>query len=126
VVIQLLALQVATTLVVAAGAWLLGGDRAAAAAASAALGGFACVVPNALFAARLAMAARRARRDSDPNVGAGRQLAAFFVGEFVKIGATIGLLGLIMWSVPNLVWLALIIAVIAVLKSPLLLALLAR
>ncbi len=120
---QVLALQAATTLLVAALAWLIGGYHAAA---SAALGGFACVLPNAWFAARLALAARRASLDADPNVGASRQVAAFFAGEFLKVGATIGLLALVMWLVPDLVWLALIVAVIAVLKSPLLLAFLAR
>ena len=107
------------TLLVAAGAWLLGGGRAAL---SALLGGAACVIPNALFAMRLAAAARRAREDADPRIGANRQVIAFLAGEMLKVGSTIGLLALIGWLVPDLVWLALIIAVIAALKSPLLFA----
>jgi ATP synthase protein I len=119
VVPRVLILQSAATLVVAAAAWMMAGERAAG---SALLGGAACVLPNALFAARLAVAARRARSDADPQVGASRQVAAFLVGEVVKVGSTIGLLVLIAWLVPGLVWLALIIAFIAALKSPLLLA----
>jgi len=120
VVPRVLLLQAAATLLVAVGAWILAGSHAAL---SAVLGGAACVIPNALFAARLAAATRRARDDADPQVGAGRQVTAFLVGEVVKVGSTIGLLALIAWLVPNLVWLSLIIAVIAALKSPLLLAL---
>jgi ATP synthase protein I len=82
---------------------------------SAALGGLACVVPNALFALRLTAVARHATAVGDAS--GGRHVAAFFVGEFVKVGLTIGLLVLIAVAYKDLVWLALIIAVVAVLKS---------
>jgi ATP synthase protein I len=41
----------------------------------------------------------------------------FFVGEFIKIGSTIALLALIAWLWKDVVWLALIVSVIAALKS---------
>ena len=41
----------------------------------------------------------------------------FFVGEFIKIGSTIAFLALIAWAWKDVVWLALIVAVIAALKS---------
>lgn len=102
---RIVGLQILATLIVALAAWSIGG---AAAAVSALLGGTACVVPNALFALRLTMAARRPQ---------GTDMGVFFVGEFVKIGSTIALLALVAWAWKDVVWLALIIAVIAALKS---------
>jgi ATP synthase protein I len=102
---RIVGLQIVATLAVAILAWLMGGSLAAL---SALLGGAACVVPNALFALRLTMSARRAQ-------GAG--VAEFFVGEFIKIGSTVALLALIAWLWKDVVWLALIVAVIAALKG---------
>ncbi len=102
---RIVGLQILATLIVALVAWPLGGAKAAV---SALLGGAACVVPNALFALRLAIAARRPQ---------GTDMAVFFVGEFVKIGSTIALLALIAWAWKDVVWLAMIVAVIAALKS---------
>ncbi|HEU0204798.1 MAG TPA: ATP synthase subunit I [Burkholderiaceae bacterium] len=102
---RIVGLQVLATLVVALIAWPVAGK---AAAISALLGGAACFVPNGLFALRLALAARRPQ---------GASIATFFVGEFVKLGTTIGALVLIVWAYPDLVWPALIIAVIVALKS---------
>jgi ATP synthase protein I len=102
---RIVGLQILATLIVALLAWPLGGAKAAV---SALLGGAACVVPNALFALRLALAARRPQ---------GTDMAVFFVGEFVKIGSTAALLALVAWAWKDVVWLALIVAVIAALKS---------
>lgn len=88
---------------VIAGLW-----AGAAAAWSALLGGAACVVPNGLFALRLAAAARRPQ---------GPSVATFFVGEFLKVALTVALLALIVWAYRDLVWLAMIAAVIVTLKS---------
>ena len=98
-------LQVLVTCVVAVLAAIWGGLDAAL---SAALGGMACVVPNALFAARLQIAARRP---------GGATAQGFFVGEFVKVATTVALLVLIAHSYRGLNWLALIIGVIVALKS---------
>jgi ATP synthase protein I len=103
--LRVIGLQVLATAVVSLLAWPLAGP---AAAISALLGGGACVLPNALFALRLTLAAKRAG-------GAGA--ATFFVGEFFKIGSTVALLALIAWAYEDLVWLALIVAIIAALKS---------
>jgi ATP synthase protein I len=109
---RLIALQALVTGGVALGAWVLAGP---AAGISAALGGAACVLPNALFAMRLVVVARRSIAAGDAN-GA-RHVVAFFLGEFVKLASTIGLLVLVAVSYKDLVWVALIIAVIATLKS---------
>lgn len=102
---RVIGLQVLVTVVVALLAGWIGG---AAAAVSALLGGAACFVPNGLFAWRLYVAGRSPR---------GGGAAVFFVGEFVKVGSTIGLLALIAWAYRDVVWLALIVALIAALKS---------
>lgn len=102
---RLVLLQCIATVLVALVAALLGG---AAAAWSALLGGAACTLPNGLFALRLAAAAQRPQ-------GAG--VATFFVGEFLKVASTVALLLLIVWAYRDLVWLAMIAAVIVTLKS---------
>lgn len=102
---RIVGLQILATAIVALAAWPLGGS---AAAISASLGGAACFVPNGMFALRLALANRRPQ---------GASAATFFVGEFVKVGSTVGLLALIAWVYKDVVWLALIVAVIAALKS---------
>jgi ATP synthase protein I len=98
-------LQGIAALLVALVAGVIGG---AAAAWSALAGGAACVVPNGLFALRLAAAARRPQ-------GAG--VATFFVGEFLKVASTVALLLFVIWAYRDLVWLAMIAAVIVTLKS---------
>jgi len=75
------------------------------------LGGLAATLPNALFALRLAL--HRGRRpESYPTV--------FFLGEFAKIGLTVGLLALTIRYEPDLRWLPMLIGLIAALKAPLL------
>jgi ATP synthase protein I len=105
IVFRVVGLQVIATAVVALLAWLVAG---AAAAVSALLGGAACFVPNGLFALRLAVSARRP---------GGTDVATFFIGEFLKIGSTIAAIVLIAWVWQDVVWLALIVAIIAALKS---------
>lgn len=102
---RIVLLQILMTAVVALASGLIGGPHAAL---SAALGGAACFIPNGLFALKLAAAARRPQ---------GTDAAVFLAGEFVKVVATIALLALIVASYRNLVWLALLVSIIAVLKS---------
>ena len=102
---RIVILQILATLIVASAAGLIGG---ADAAISALLGGAACFVPNGLFALRLAVSASRPQ---------GASAATFFVGEFVKLGSTIALLALIAWAYRDVVWLAVVVAIIAALKS---------
>lgn len=75
-----------------------------------ALGGFTAIVPNGLFALRLVMHRNRAP-ESYPVV--------FFLGEFMKIGLTAGLLALVVRNVADLQWLALLVGLIVALKAPL-------
>jgi ATP synthase protein I len=74
------------------------------------LGGMAAVVPNALFALRLAMQRGRSP-ESYP--------AVFFLGEFAKIGLTVGLVAWIVHAMPDVNWLALVLGLIVALKAPL-------
>lgn len=81
------------------------------------LGGAAAVVPNALFALRLAVHRGRSP-ESYPVV--------FFLGEFVKIGLTLGLLAWIVHWQRDVSWLPLVLGLIVALKAPLFALLIAR
>lgn len=74
------------------------------------LGGAVAIVPNALFALRLSLHRKRPP-ESYPVV--------FFLGEFAKLGLTVGLLAWIVKSVPDIRWLPLLIGLIVALKAPL-------
>ncbi len=74
------------------------------------LGGAVAIVPNALFALRLALHRKRTP-ESYPVV--------FFLGEFAKIGLTVGLLAWVVKSVPDIRWLPLLVGLIVALKAPL-------
>jgi len=97
--------QLVATGVVAAVAAAIGGFHAAV---SAILGGLSCVVPNALFAWRLKIETRRP---------GGATVHGFFIGEFVKLAATVLLLFVVASTYRDLQWLALIAGFIAALKS---------
>lgn len=81
------------------------------------LGGAAAMVPNALFALRLAMHRGRSP-ESYPVI--------FFLGEFAKIGLTLGLLAWIVHWQPETRWLPMILGLIVSLKAPLFALLIAR
>ena len=102
---QIVLMQLAVTILVTLIAALIGGVSAAI---SALFGGLCCAVPNAFFAVRLYMAARRPG-GTDP--------MAFFIGEFVKIASTIALIGAVVWMYRDVNWLAFIVSFIVVLKS---------
>ncbi|HEX4597019.1 MAG TPA: ATP synthase subunit I [Burkholderiaceae bacterium] len=114
VVFRVVAAQFLTSMVVSAGAWIIGGHRAAV---SSLLGGLACTLPNGLFALHLAWLGR-VPRSRAVDGGSGRATAyllALLAGEFLKVVLTIGLLVLIARTVRDVVWLALIVGVSAVL-----------
>lgn len=101
-------LQGVVVLGLAAGALVVSGSLAAW---HLLLGGLSALLPNALFALRLAL--HRGRRpESYPTV--------FFLWEFAKIGLTVGLLALLVRYEPDLQWLPVLIGLIAALKAPLL------
>ncbi len=81
------------------------------------LGGAAAVIPNALFALRLAVHRGRSP-ESYPVV--------FFLGEFAKIGLTLGLLAWIVHWQTDVRWLPLILGLVVALKAPLFALLIAR
>ena len=74
------------------------------------LGGVAAIIPNGLFALRLA-SHRGKPAESYP--------AVFFLGEFGKIGLTAALLALIAQSIESISWLPLLIGLIVALQAPL-------
>lgn len=75
---------------------------------SALAGGLAVALPNAFFAFRLA-----AQRSRDPAA----YPAAFFVGEFIKVAATVGLMALAAATIDGLHWGALILGMVLALKA---------
>ena len=101
-------LQIVSVTVLALGAALVAGW---ASAASVVLGGGAAIVPNSLFAMRLALQRGRSA-ESYPVV--------FFLGQFAKIGLTVGLLAAIVkWLGSEVQWLPLLLGLIVALKAPL-------
>jgi ATP synthase protein I len=72
------------------------------------LAAIACILPNLLFALRLAMVNHR---------GGASYAVNFFVGEFLKIGATIGLLAIAVKGYPEMHWPSLLIGFAIVLHA---------
>jgi ATP synthase protein I len=103
--------------VVAVLALFAGGVWGMQVALSLVFGGAAAIVPNALFALRLATNRGRSS-ESYPVV--------FFLGEIVKIGLTVALLVWAATSLPQLQWPPLLAGLIAALKAPFLLPLVVR
>lgn len=75
-----------------------------------ALGGAVAIIPNSLFAMRLALHRGRSA-ESYPVI--------FFLGEFAKIGLTVGLLAAVIKWQPGIDWLALMLGLIVALQAPL-------
>ena len=98
-------LQVAATIITALIAGLLAGTRGAV---SAILGGAVCVLPNFLFALRLKLVANRPGASYPAN---------FFLGEFVKIAATIALLVLVVKEYADLQWPSLLVGMVLALQA---------
>ncbi|MBV8208879.1 MAG: ATP synthase subunit I [Burkholderiaceae bacterium] len=109
---RVVATQFLVSLVVALGAWAVAGPHAAF---SSLLGGLACTLPNGLLALNLARAAQSRTAGAADGLGEARASAvALLFGEFLKVVLTIGLLVLIARTIEDVVWPALIVAVIAV------------
>jgi ATP synthase protein I len=103
---QVVSAQLLMSFVVALLAWLIGGLDAGW---SALAGSAAYFVPNFLFALRLFLATFR------PD---GSSALVFLVGEFLKVGAAVGLLWLLAHvGGERVVWLAVIAGLIAALKG---------
>jgi ATP synthase protein I len=113
---RVVAAQFAVSLLVTVVAWALGGRHAGM---SSLLGALACTVPNALFALNLSQLGQNiGARNCGANSEGARAAAVALVllaGEFLKVALTIGLLVVVAWVYKDVVWLALIVAVIAVL-----------
>ncbi len=92
------------TLVVAGLAGFWGGLHATL---SAGLGGAAIVVPNLFFALSLWAAAKSGRAS----------VGRFFVGELIKVAATLALLVIVVGAYRELNWLALLAGVFLALKA---------
>ncbi len=96
--------QSVATLVVAGLAWLWVGKHGAV---SAGLGGAAIVIPNLFFALSLWAAAKSGRAS----------VGRFFVGEFIKVAATLALLVIVAGAYRDLHWLALLAGMFVALKA---------
>lgn len=79
-----------------------------AAAISAALGGLVCVLPNAWFAWRLWRGMQRP---------GGARVTDFFIGEAMKMGLALLLMGAVVKAYPALVWPAFLAGLVVALKS---------
>ena len=79
-----------------------------AGAVSALLGALACVLPNFLFALRLASVCRRQKASYPAN---------FFLGEFVKLALTVGLLYLLGTRFADLHWPSMLIGMVLALQA---------
>ncbi len=96
-------------MVCALGAWTLSG---ASEALFVLYGGASAVIPNGLFALRLAL-----HRGRSPET----YPVVFFVGEALKVLLSVALLGLVVQGQDDVRWLALLVGWIVALKAPLLL-----
>jgi ATP synthase protein I len=98
-------LQIGATLLCALLAGLVAGVRGAV---SASLGGLACLLPATWFALRLRAAGRRP---------GGALPTQFFIGEFIKVAATVGLLAIAIKAYPEMHWPSLLIGMAVVLQA---------
>lgn len=98
-------LQVGAALITAIGAGLITGTRGLVSVGIAAA---AAIIPNLLFAIRLTMVNNRANASYAAN---------FFVGEFLKIAATIGILAIAIAGYPAMHWPSLLIGLAVVLHA---------
>jgi ATP synthase protein I len=98
-------MQLAVTLIAAVGAGLLVGENGAV---SAGLGGLSCTLPNFLFALRLTRVAGRRGASYAMN---------FFLGEFIKIAATIAILLFVAKGYADLHWPSLLIGLVLALQA---------
>jgi ATP synthase protein I len=92
------------TLIIAGLAWFWVGQHGAV---SAGLGGAAIVVPNLFFALSLWAAAKSGRAS----------VGRFFVGEVIKVAATLALLVIVAGAYRDLHWLALLAGMFVALKA---------
>ncbi len=100
-------LQIGLVAILALGAWVVSGSSSALYVV---LGGAAAIIPNSLFAARLALH-RGKSSESYPVV--------FFLGQMLKVGLTVVLLGVIVKYAAPVDWLPLLLGLIVALKAPL-------
>lgn len=98
-------LQIGATVIAALTLGIIVGEQGAV---SAALGGVACILPNGWFAWRLGTIAKKA----DASHAAG-----FFIGEFIKVAATIGLLAIAIKLYPPMHWPSLLIGMVVALQA---------
>ncbi len=98
-------LQFGAALITAIGAGVIVGTRGLV---SVGLASIACILPNLFFAVRLTMLSHRPGASYAAN---------FFVGEFLKIGATIGLLAIAIKGYPEVHWPSLLIGFAIVLHA---------
>ena len=97
--------QLGAALITAVGAGWIEGTRGSISVGLAAL---AAIIPNLFFAVRLMMVSNRSGASYAAN---------FFIGEFLKIGATVGLLAIAIKGYPEMHWPSLLIGLAVVLHA---------
>lgn len=103
--IKAVLLQIGATVIAVMTLGIIVGEQGAV---SAALGGIACILPNGWFAWRLKALARKAEAS---------HAASFFIGEFIKVAATIGLLAIAIKLYPSMHWPSLLIGMVVALQA---------
>lgn len=98
-------LQLLAAIITAVGAGVLVGTRGAVSVGIAAV---ACILPNLVFVLRLKSVAQRQGSSYAAN---------FFVGEFLKIAATIGLVAIAIKGYPEMHWPSMMIGFAIVLHA---------
>lgn len=99
-------LQIGAALITAIGAAALVGVRGFV---SVGLAAVASILPNLFFALRLKMVSARGEGSS--------YAASFFIGQFLKIAATVGLLAIAVKGYPEMHWPSLLIGLAIVLHA---------
>ena len=105
--LKVIILQAVLLVIAAAVAGIILGERGAL---SLLIGGGAYWLPNLLFVVRLKAAAAAGRANA----------ASFFIGELIKVAATVGILVGAQLTIPDLHWIALLVGLFVALKANLL------
>ncbi len=104
---RVIVLQVVVSIIIVITAGVLVGTRGMISAGVACV---ACVVPNLFFVFRLQLVSKRSE--------AGASYATnFFIGEFLKIAATVGLLAIAIKGYPEMHWPSLLVGLVVVLHA---------
>ena len=104
---RVIVLQLVASIIIVMIAGVLVGTRGMI---SAGVASVACVLPNLFFVLRLQLVVKRAEAGSS-------YAKNFFIGEFLKVAATIGLLAIAIKGYPEMHWPSMLIGLVVVLHA---------